>query len=334
MKAAVLTKVQEITVQDVERPNAGPDDVLLKVMACGLCPADYRVYSGQAMWKKPPTVLGHEFSGVVEEVGQNVKLFKAGDKVVADRSDRCGYCKPCVSGSENLCLNRHGVGEGALAQYALAKAVFTRKFSNASYDEAAFTEPLSCVINGSRRTNIKLGSYVAIVGSGQIGLMQMQVVRALGGKTIMVDVREDRLQLASKLGADHVVNSSLAEAAAKVKEITKGYGADRVIVAVSSKKAVEEGLGLLGKMGLLNIFASSYPSSITIDANLIHYGELTITGAYDKTRADFDNAIMLIDSGKIDVKSLITQRLKLEQTWDGFKLMEKGAGVKIIVEPN
>lgn len=334
MKAAVLTKVQEITVQDWERPKVGPDDVLLKVMACGLCPADYRVYSGQAMWRKPPAVLGHEFAGVVEEVGSNVARFKPGDKAVAEGSERCGQCKACVSGKENLCAHRRAVGEGGLAQYALARAAWTKPFSKASFEEAAFTEPLACVVNGARRSRIALGSHVAIVGSGQIGLMHMQVVRTLGAKTIMVDLKDDRLALASKLGADYTVNPTAVDAQARIKEITGGDGADRVTIAVSSSKAIEQGVGFLGKMGVLNIFASAYPSQITIDANLIHYGELTITGTYDKTRGDFETAISLIDSGKVDVKSLITHHLSLEETWEGFKMMEKGEGVKIMVRPN
>jgi len=309
MKAAVLTKVREIKVQNVETPKAGPDEVLIKVMACGLCPADYRVYSGQAMWRKPPAILGHELAGTVEEVGSNASRFKAGDRVAAEASDRCGYCKPCVSGSENLCLNRRAVGEGGLAQYAVARANWTRSFSRASFEEAAFTEPLACVVNGARRSKIQVGANVAIIGSGQIGLMHMQVARLLGAKTIVVDIKEDRLSLASKLGADYTVDSSAADPSEKVKEITGGYGADRVTVAVSSSRAIEQGFSLLGKMGVLNIFASSYPSQISIDANLIHYGELTVTGTYDKTRADFDTAASLIDGGKVDVKSLITHRL-------------------------
>jgi L-iditol 2-dehydrogenase len=334
MRAAVLTKVQEITVMDWERPKVGPDDVLVKVMACGLCPADYRVYSGQAMWRKPPAILGHELAGTVEGVGTNVSRFKPGDRVTAEVSERCGHCKACVSCSENLCANRKAVGEGGLAQYALARAAWTRAFSQVSFEEAAFTEPLSCVVNGARRSRIMLGNYVAILGSGQIGLMHMQVAKAIGAKTIMVDLKEDRLALASKLGADFTVNPTAVDAQAKIKEITGGNGADRVTIAASSSKAIEQGIGFLGKMGVLNIFASSYPSQITIDANQIHYGEMTVAGTYDKTRADFETAISLIDARKVDVKSLITHRLMLEETWDGFKMMEKGEGVKLMVRPN
>jgi L-iditol 2-dehydrogenase len=334
MKAAVLTKVKEITVQEAETPKPGPDDVLIRVMACGLCPADYRVYSGEAMWRKPPAILGHELAGTVEAVGSNVSRFKVGDRVAAEASDRCGYCKPCVSGSENLCLNRRAVGEGGLAQYAVARANWTRSFSKASFEEASFTEPLACVVNGARRSGIRVGVSFAVIGSGQIGLMQMQVAKLMGAKTIMIDLKEDRLGLASKLGADYTVDSSAVEPAARVKEITGGYGADRVTVAVSSSKAIEQGFALLGKMGILNIFASSYPSQITIDANLIHYGELTVTGTYDKTRADFETAASLIESRKVDVKSLISHRLNLDDTWEGFRLMERGAGMKIMVIPN
>src|SRR6266571_2769892 len=194
MRAAILTEYRKIVVAEGKEPTVGPHELKVRVMACGLCPTDYRLFSGQATFKKPPTILGHEPAGVVAEVGAEVKDFKVGDRVAGDTARRCGHCNACVSGRENLCSNRRQVGDGSLAEYTLVDENYVNRFSRATFVEASLTEPLSCVLNGVSNSRIKLGDAVAIVGSGQIGLMHMQVARLLGARTIVLDLREDRLE--------------------------------------------------------------------------------------------------------------------------------------------
>ncbi len=335
MKVALLSEYRKIETKEMPEPEVGPHDILFRVMACGICPNDYRIYAGLVTWRKPPTTLGHEPAGVVVRVGSEVKGFKAGDMVAGDSSSRCGYCRFCVAGRENLCANRRPSGNGSIAELSAANEVWMNRFYHASFEEAAMTEPLSCVINGIKNSRVKMGDRVAIVGAGQIGLMHMQMANLLGAKTTVIDIKEERLSFASRLGATHVVNSSTTDPVAKVKEFTGGEGADKVIVAIGSVQAIETGFQLVSPMGSVNLFASTNPATkVSFDPNLVHHSEVSMIGSYDKTRSDLREATRLIDEGKIDVKTLITHRYDLDDTAEALKMLEKGAGVKIMVMPN
>lgn len=335
MKAAVLTEYRKIEIKDAPEPRIGPHDVEFRVMACGLCPNDYRLYVGLATWKKPPTILGHEPAGVVVRVGSEVARFKPGDMVAGDTTTRCGRCKPCLAGRENLCPKRTNVVDGSLAELSAGNEIWLNKFHHASFEEASLVEPLSCVLNGIRNSGVKSGDKVVIVGAGPIGLMHLQVARVLGAKTIVIDIKSDRLAIAEKIGAEHVVDSSVADPVASVMELTGGTGADAVIIAIGNRQAIETACRLVGTMGTVNLFAStSPPTNVSIDPNLIHSREVSVIGSYDKTRGDLQEATRLIDEGRIDVKTLITHIYDLEHTADALSSMEKGAGIKIVVKPN
>ncbi|MDV3277252.1 MAG: zinc-binding dehydrogenase [Nitrososphaerales archaeon] len=335
MKVALLSEYRKIETKEMPEPEIGPHDIMFRVMACGICPNDYRIYAGLVTWKKPPTTLGHEPAGVVVKVGSDVKGFKVGDMVAGDGSTRCGHCRFCVAGRENLCVNRRAVGSGSIAEFAAGNEIWMNKFSHATFEEEAFTEPLSCVINGIKNSRVKMGDRVAIVGAGQIGLMHMQMANLLGAKTIVIDIKEERLSFAGRLGATHVVNSSTTDPVAKVKELTGGDGADKVIVAIGNAQAIETGFQLVSPMGSVNLFASTNPPmKVSFDPNLVHHSEVSMIGSYDKTRSELREATRLIDEGKIDVKTLITHRYDLEETGEALRMLEKGAGVKIMVMPN
>jgi len=335
MRAALLTEYRRIETREIPEPEIGPREILYKVMACGLCPNDYRIYAGLVTWKKPPTTLGHEAAGIVTKVGSKVKAFKPGDMVAGDGSTRCGYCRFCVAGRENLCANRKPVGEGSIAECATANQIWMNKFEHASFEEEAFTEPLACVINGIRNSRVKEGDRVVVVGAGQIGLMHTQVANLLGAKTIVIDIKDERLTLANKLGAGDVINSSSVDPVARVKELTGGDMADKVIVAIGNAQAIETGFQLVGAMGSVNLFASTVPQAkVSFDPNLVHHNEVSIVGSFDKTRADLRKATRLIDEGKIDVKSLITHRYNLDGTAEALRVLESGLAVKIMVKPN
>jgi len=335
MKAAVLTDYNRIEVRDVPEPRIGPREIEFRVMACGLCPNDYRLYTGLAAWKKPPTVLGHEPAGEVVKVGSEVSRFKVGDMVAGDTTTRCGYCKPCLADRENLCINRKNVVDGSLAQFSAGNEIWMNSFFHATYEEASLVEPLSCVLNGVRNSRVTSGKVVVIIGVGQIGLMFLQIANSLGAKTVVTDVRSDRLSIAQRLGAQRIVDSSAADLVESVKELTGGSGADAVIVAIGNKKAIETGVRLAGPTGSVNLFAStSPPTEVSIDPNLVHGKEVSVIGSYDKTRGDLQEATRLIDEGKVDVKTLITHIYDLEHTADALSSMGKGEGIKLVVKPN
>jgi L-iditol 2-dehydrogenase len=271
---------------------------------------------------------------VVVKVGSDVKGFKQGDMVAGDTSTRCGYCRYCVAGRENLCENRRSAG-GSLAQYASANEIWINKFYHASFEEEAFTEPLSCVINGIKNSRVKSADGVVIIGAGQIGLMHMMMANYIGATTTMIDIKEDRLALAKKLGADHVINSASVDPLAVIKEANGGQKADKVIVAIGNTQAQATAFRVVAPMGSVNIFASTNPpSNVAFDPNLVHHSEVSIIGSYDKTRAELREATRLIDEGKIDVKPLITHRFGLGDTDKALLALEKGEGVKIMIEPN
>jgi len=335
MKAAVLTEYRKIETRDVPEPQIGPNDVEFRVMACGICPNDYRLYTGLATWKKPPTILGHEPAGEVVKVGKEVRRFKPGDMIAGDTTTRCGYCKPCLAGRENLCVNRWNVVDGSLAEYSAANEIWISRFYHATFEEASLVEPLSCVLNGIRNSGVRAGDWVAIVGAGQIGLMHLQVAHVLGAKTIVIDIKDDRLSVAQKLGADHTINSSAQDPVAGVNELTAGEGADGVIVAIGNSQAIETGCKLVGPMGRVNLFASTSPeTSVSVDPNLLHHSEVSVIGSYDKTRRDIQEATRLIDERKIDAKTLITNTYDLEHAADALVTLGNGAGIKIVVKPN
>ena len=335
MKAAVLTEYKKIETKEVPEPQIGPHEVEFRVMACGLCPNDYRLYAGLATWKRPPTILGHEPAGEVVKVGSEVERFKPGDRIAGDTTTRCGHCRACLAGRENLCPNRKNVVDGSLAQFSAANETWIKRFDHASFEEAALVEPLSCVLNGIRNSGVKAGDKVVVIGVGQIGLMHLQVAHMLGAKTIAIDVRNDRLLTAQKLGADHVVDSSVSDPVAGIKDLTGGEGADGVIVAIGNTRAIETGIKVAGPMGRVNLFASTSPATtVSVDPNLIHHSEISLVGSYDKTRSDLWEATRLIDEGRIDVKALITHIYDLEHAADALSSMEKGEGIKILVKPN
>jgi threonine dehydrogenase-like Zn-dependent dehydrogenase len=335
LKAAVLTEYKKIEIEDVPEPQIGPHDVEFRVMACGLCPNDYRLYTGLATWKKLPAVLGHEPAGEVVKVGSEVNRFKPGDMVAGDITTRCGYCRSCAAGRENLCPNRKNVVDGSLAQFSAGNEIWMNKFHHVSFEEASLVEPLSCVLNGIRNSRVKAGDIVAIVGAGQIGLMLLQVAQMLRAKVIVIDVRSDRLSVAERLGAEYVIDSSTTDPVARVKELTAGDGANAAIVAIGNKQAIETGFHLVGPMGTVNLFASTNPpTDVSINPNVVHRDEVSVIGSYDKTRADLQEATRLVDEGRIDVKTLITHIYDLEHSADALSSMGKGEGIKLVIKPN
>ncbi|MEM2896235.1 MAG: zinc-binding dehydrogenase [Candidatus Bathyarchaeia archaeon] len=335
MKAAVLKAYGRIEIEDVELPQIRPNEILVNVKACGLCPSDIRVFEGLHTWRSIPTILGHEFSGVVAEVGEEVEGFKKGDRVVAELDTRDCTCRFCIRGKENLCINRKNIGEGALAEYTKALAIRTQKFSsNTDFEEAAFTEPLACCVLGNLAARMNRGDDVAIIGAGQIGLMHLQLAKLSGARVIVSDLKEERLELALKLGADEAINASKSDPVEKVKELTGGKGVEASIVAIGHPSAIEQGIKMLDKCGTVVLFGGVWPKQeIKIDPNLIHYNEINITGSFDRTRDSFAKAIKLIDLGLVKTKPLISHRLSLEEAQKGFELVRNGNSVKVMIFP-
>jgi len=345
MKAAFYQGPDNIGLKECDAPEAGPGELVIKVEACGICPSDVRMLKrlkrpteelvGLAeMLKKIPGMGGHECAGKVVEIGEGVKGFEVGDDVVPDLSIRCGTCRFCRMGRANLCEKRIFSWYGGFAEYTKALARNTYKTpENATPEEVCFAEPLACVLNGNLRSKIKRGDDVAIVGAGPIGLMHLQLAKASGARVVVTDFIGERLGHAKELGADDIINPSREDATEKMKNLTEGKGADVVIVAVGNKKAIEQGIQMVAKEGLVNLFAGTYPvTSIEVDPNVIHYGEVTLTGSYDSDPWLFERAIKLIGLGIVKTKPLISHRLPLDEIAKGFKIVDSQSGLKVIIE--
>jgi L-iditol 2-dehydrogenase len=205
-----------------------------------------------------------------------------------------------------------------------------------SYEEAAITEPLACVLHGAEEARVKLGDAVAIIGAGPIGLLHLLTAKKLGvEKAIIIDLVEERLNFAGKLGADETINAGKADATETVRKLTNGYGADVVIEAIGLPATWEQALKLVRKGGTVLEFGGCPPETeIKVDAEMLHYGEVTVMGAFHATPLHFRKALNLIASRTIDVRPLITRKMKLEEIGQAFEILATSKSeIKIAIKP-
>lgn len=342
MLAAVLHGARDLRVEEVDKPKTRHNDVLIEVKACGVCMTDLHMFT----WEFPvktPVILGHEFSGEVAEVGEDVRDIRAGDRVAVDPVLSCGVCGECVSGRDNLCNNVTSIGgagnfikNGAFAEYALVPQEAVSKIPNAlSFDQAAFVEPLGCCIHGLDKSGVRHGETVVLIGAGPIGLLLLQLTRLAGASTIIVsDLKDDRLEMAKKLGADELINPLEAGLSGRVKELTEGQGPDVVIECVGSPLTVKEAVQVVKRGGRAIIFGVP-PVNSKVDLNPfdIYFREKELVGVYAITRETFRRSISMLASGRVSVDPLITEHFRLKNAGSAFTMMEKREGLKKIVNP-
>jgi len=333
---------KDLRIDTVEAPVAGTDGVVVKIHNCGVCPSDVRNWTGTKKNVQYPMRSGHEWVGEIVEVGSSVEGFKVGDRVGAFVQRACGMCRNCQRGLFNMCTTRQGekgremlpsIKAGGFAEYGWAHpSVLKHIPDNLAYEEAAFAEPLACCYNGVDRTPIRSGDTVVIVGVGPIGQLLAQLARVKGGRVIAVDLDKGRLEMAKQLGAEATVVASDLDAKEQILALTDGIGAEAVIVAVGSPRAEVSAFDYVAPGGCVNLFAGTYPSTtIAVDPNWIHYKQLWVTGSFHFTPSGYHTAMDLLGRGVIDVKPLISHRLPLSETQQGFELVANQGGMKIMV---
>jgi L-iditol 2-dehydrogenase len=329
MKAALLYGVKDLRVEDVEVPGVGAGEVLVKVKGATTCGTDLKIFQRGYVEKiiKLPTIFGHEWAGEVAEVGEGLEWPRMGMRVRAGNSAPCLHCAMCQRGKFNLCENMIWLW-GAYAEYVKvpARMVLVNMQEipqNVSYLEAAVTEPLACVLHGVEAAGVKLGDKVAIIGAGPIGLLHLLTVKKLGAqKVIMIDLVDERLEAAAKLGADETVNGGREDVIERVRSLTGGYGADVVIEAIGLAVTWEQAFKLARKGGVVLEFGGCPPGTeVRVNAEQVHYGELTILGAFHTTPMHFRRALDLISSRTIDARPLITRELGLEHIREAFDVL-------------
>jgi L-iditol 2-dehydrogenase len=336
MKAAVMHGVGDLRVEEVERPTISePDEVLIRIHACGICPSDLRAYTGvrepHRGWGYIP---GHEWAGEVVEWGEDVEGFEVGDRVVPNPMLVCGTCYNCMRGLYSFCenLQRRRV-RGGFAEYGTAPAASLHRIPDAvTYRQASFGEPLACCTHGSKHSQIPSGGDVVIVGVGQIGLMHLQLAKLSGARVMVSDLIPERLEKAEELGADVVINAGEGDPVEKVRDLTDGRGADVVIVAVGAPKPLQQSLEMVGVGGTVNFFAGTYPpTTIPLDPNLVHYNEINVTGTHDYGPYDFVNAMRFIELGLVKVDPLVSHDLPLDRVKEGFDVVAGLEGLKVSI---
>jgi len=345
MKAVRFYAPQDIRLEEVETPKIGPDEILVKVEIALTCGTDVKMYRRGHPLVKPPLIFGHEFAGVVAEVGRNVTRFKEGQRIVAANSAPCNTCYFCKIGKPNLCerLLETLIGfsvSGAYAEYVRVPASIVKQNTyelpnNVSFEEAALLEPLACVVNGNAEANIKIGDTVVVIGAGPIGLMHVQLAKISGAKNVIcTDLREERLKIAAEVGADTLINASEEDQLKRVKDVTDGLGADVVIEAVGLPQTWELAVEMTRKAGRTILFGGC-PSGtkITLDTQRIHYEDLTIKGVFHHTPLSVKRAYELITSKLFNGRPLITDKMPLSEVEQALQRMIEGKCIKIALEP-
>jgi L-iditol 2-dehydrogenase len=344
MKAAVYLGKDRIEVQEVPDPVADEGEIVVKVHACAVCGSDIRIFHHGNPRVRPPQIIGHESSGEVVGVGKGVTKFRVGDRVAIGADVPCGECEFCEAGIGNNCQINYALGyqfPGSFAQYVLLNKVTTelgpvhRIGPSLPYDEAALAEPLACVLNATELAGIRLGDTVVIIGAGPIGLMIMPVARMLGAvKVIVVQRSERRLEMAKQLGADVVIASSQEDAIARVKEETRGLGADVIFTANSSPETHRDAILMAKNRARISLFGGLPAGSrIELETNIIHYKELMVMGAHGAMPRHHRRAIELIEARKPDIRPYITDHFALDDIRRAFEVTESHSAMRVVVHP-
>jgi D-arabinitol dehydrogenase (NADP+) len=330
VKAAVLEAVKKIVIRnDVAEPAIGPADVLVRARACGICGTDVHIWEGD-FFPTFPLIPGHE----VVRVGAEVTGLAPGDRVMVDPTVTCESCHFCMINRQNHCLAWNAVGvtrDGGFAELVRVPAKNCYRFSNVSFGEAAFCEPLACVVFGQDRARIDVGSEVLVIGAGPIGQLHLQTSLANGASSVtVIDVTESKLALAKELGASETVIADNA-APSKLAKIAP-FGFDVVIDATGVAKVLADSLKYVKNGGKYLLFGVCAPTeTVSISPFEIYRRDLEIIGSF-AIRRTYDRAFKLMEHGRVRVKPLIHEALPVEELARGLEMMKKGqAAMKLQV---
>jgi L-iditol 2-dehydrogenase len=338
MLAAVLHKPEDMRIEEVPVPVIAENEVLIEVKRCGICGTDPHIYRGR--FPVPfPLIQGHEFSGEVVKVGAAVKSIKIGDRVTADINISCGKCFFCRMGQKLFCKEIVQIGvhiNGAFAQFVKAPEMNIYKIpDHMTWEEAAYIEPLACAIRGQDRANITIGSTVAIIGAGPMGLVHAQLAKMNGASTVIIsEMNPTRIAKAKQLGIDQVIDAAKVDPVQIVYELTEGRGADFVIEAVGAVPTYQQAFQMVRRGGVLVAYGAAPADALMeIKPFEIYSKELTIVGSYAGTYDTWVKAINLISSKRFNPNDIITKTISLHQVVEGIQEAAHNKDtIKIIVD--
>jgi L-iditol 2-dehydrogenase len=341
MKALVkyASGVGNIGIREMPDPTPAAGEVKVKVKYGGICGTDIHIYHD--LYKNnPPVIMGHEWSGVVVELGDGVKTLKLGDRVTGiPAAYTCGHCRYCLEGHIFLCPDRLSFGSGrngGFAKYTVLGEKAIRKLpDNVSYKAGALSEPLACMVKAVEfMSNIIAGDVVLVTGPGPIGLLAAQLARAEGGYVVLAgtDVDAERLEIARTLGIDLTVNVQRDNVDQILKGLTNGYGADVVLECSASPAATRMALQVLRKEGrLTQIGLHEHP--FELDVLQILMKDLTVRASFASSLEAWDRAMVLLGQGKVQTEPLVSDILPLSEWEKGFEKINKREGLKILLQP-
>ncbi|UCE59858.1 MAG: zinc-binding dehydrogenase [Phycisphaerales bacterium] len=340
MKAAVFHGSDKgMKIEDIPVPAINDDQILVKVAACGACHTDlHYIEHGVPTYKKPPMVLGHEASGIVEDAGSSVTNVKKGQRVLIPAVLTCGICTACRQGHENVCSDMKMLGnhfDGAYAEYVAvtAKDVLDLPESipleEASIIADAVSTPYHAVKN---RAQVRPGDTVVIFGCGGVGINAIQLASAAGGYVIAVDINERKLEWAKEFGAAQVINASTVERVSKAVKKMTGGGADIAMEVIGNPKTIEEAFECVRIGGRLCVVGYTH-EKMSVVAGKIMFKELEIVGSLGCRPVDYVPLIRMVEQGKIDLKRLVTHRFSLDEIDKAFEVMKEGSSLRSIVVP-
>ncbi|MDX1777702.1 MAG: alcohol dehydrogenase catalytic domain-containing protein, partial [Thermodesulfobacteriota bacterium] len=340
MRVAMYYNNRDIRVEEVPTPKIGPGELLVRVEASGICGSDvmewYRIH-------KAPLVLGHEIAGEVVEVGEGVANYKVGDRVSASHHVPCNTCHYCLSGNHTACdtLRSTNFDPGGFAEFLRLPAINVDRGvyllpDEVSFEEATFIEPLACVLRAQRRAQVEPGKTVLVLGSGIGGLLHIHLAGKLGAtRVIATDIDDARLRAATRFGADLALNAT-EDIPNRLRKVNEGRLADCIIVCTGAVTALQQAMESVERGGTILFFApTDKDATIPLSINdLFWRNDVTLTTSYAGDYADHMTALQLIQTKRVAVHEMITHKLGLAETVEGFKLViEAHDSIKVIIEP-
>ncbi|MFQ9628561.1 MAG: zinc-dependent alcohol dehydrogenase [Enterococcus avium] len=343
MKTAVFYGIEDLRIEECPLPEVSENKILIKIEACALCTWEQRVYTGV---KKVdyPFIGGHEIAAEIVALGNKIDPTKwqIGDKVVFGTNLACGDCDFCKSGEEQNCIDfnhsKHleGLphkGMGGLSEYMLVEPKHLFHYFGVTSEEAALTEPLSCVVHSCETANIQYGDLVVVIGCGIMGLLHVALAVKSGARVLACDLNPERLELAKKIGAHYIVDSSKEDLLAKVKEISHNLGANVVFDTTPIHSVAEESVELVSNTGKVILYSSFYPDEpVSFSPDKLHKGGYSIAGTANSNSRDFVRASRMISERVIDMRPFISEIIPFEEVVAGFESAIKGDKYRVVIK--
>jgi L-iditol 2-dehydrogenase len=346
MKAAVFNGPGRLSLEERPRPEIGPDEILVRVQAASICGTDLKIYRGGhfRVGEGDTRVLGHELAGDIVEVGANVAWWKVGQRVSVVPNIGCGHCDMCRRGLNNMCPDYDAFGiniDGGFEEYMVVTpaAIYGGNLfempAALDWEAAALIEPLSCCFNAWKDLKVTPGDRVLVLGTGPIAGFFLMLARAYGARqVIVVGRRAARLAEIAGLGATDTVDSSEVDVVEEVMRLTGGRGVDVAVTAAPAPELQVQAMATLARYGRINFFSGLNKGTLVeIDTNKVHYWGLTLLGSTGSSIEDYARSLKLVESGQIDVKTVITHRFGMDQAVAAFDHALAGRGMKTLILP-